>query len=167
MTRLRQMRRQVIDTWDEFFSSPWRVIPFQPILYFFLWGAAVRLWANQSAPPNFDEVIAHGFYGVWLSMGIVGPVLALVSWYLIRKRTGRWRFLGMWARLAADITVSVVILAFHVVNVSTRSPTESRIFSRYLLGASLLFVLILIVRDLAALVLTERLAGRIHRGDNE
>lgn len=154
---------------DRYVSSRlWPLIPFQPILYFFILGAVVRLWMNQSAPPAFDDVFAQGFYGAWLAMGIVGPLLALLSWWLVRTRAGRWRFLGMWTRFSSDIMVFTVLLSFHVVTIKSVlgvPPSESKIFARYMVGATLIFTLTLIVRDVWVLVVTERLAGRIHRGD--
>ena len=159
--------RRAISAWDSFFNNSWRLIPFQPILYFFLWGAAIRLWVNQDQPPNFEDVIAHGTYGVWLFLGIVGPPLSLLSWRMIRQ-PGRIRFLGFWVRLSSDMMTFTTVLAYHIVTVLTyRNPDEARIFSRYIIGSALAFMSFLIIRDLAAIVLVERVARRIHRGDKD
>jgi len=73
---------------NEFFSKPWRLMAFQPVLYLFVFGASVRLWTNHSEPPAFKEAIAdhllhpgHGgdadcfhFYGIWLFLGVSSPI---------------------------------------------------------------------------------------------
>ena len=145
-------------------SAAWPAVRFQPTLYFFIWGASIRLAINKSEPPNFD-VIAHNFYVVWLTLGIVGPTLALLAWWLIQKRAGCWRFMGMWLRLSADISVTTVMLSYHIQNVINHSPSESKIFGRYVSAAAMLFVIFLVIRDMWTLVLTERLAGKIHRNE--
>ena len=160
------MLRRLIQKGNAFFNIDWRVIPFQPVLYTFLLGASLRLTINKTTPPNFD-LIAKDFYHIWLGMGIVGPLLGLWSWFWVIKRSGLKRFIGMWLRFASDITVLTMLLSYHVVTVHTNPITESRIFARYIVGAATMFVIILIIRDIWTLVITEKLAGRIHRGDNE
>lgn len=151
-----------IDTY--FGQDGWSLIAFQPILYFFVCGAAIRLWANTSdVPLNFDDVVVCGFYPVWIAMGALGPIQALLSWYLIQKCRGTATFIGMWVRLGADIQVFTVILTYHI-QATMRAGTESMIFSRYMVGACMLFVIGLVIRDIWVLVITERLAKRIHRG---
>lgn len=145
----------------------WPLVPFQPILYLFTWGAALRLWDLQIEPPAFDEVFRPGVYSLWLAMGVIGPPLALLSWVLIQKCGGRWRYVGMWTRLSADILVGTTLLTYHIVivrNVLGQPITESCIFSRYMLGASIVFTIVLTLRDVWVIICTERLAGRIHRG---
>lgn len=137
---------------------------FQPILYLFIWGAAIRLWRNTSTPPAFD-LISSGFYEVWLSFGVGAPMLSLVSWWLIHKRSGRARYIGMWTRMSADLLVFIYLLSFHIVTaLSGPNPSESKIFTRYILGAATVFVIVLLVRDMWALAVTERIAWRIRRG---
>ena len=143
-------------------SDTWPAVRFQPMLYLFIWGATIRLALNKSEPPRFD-VIAHDFYVVWLTLGIVGPMLELLAWWLIQKRAGRWRFMGMWLRLSADIQVATVMVSYHLVGVLDRNPSEAKIFARYMSSVAMLFVVVLVVRDIWTLVLTERMAGRIHR----
>jgi hypothetical protein len=150
---------------DRYFGQDgWSLVAFQPILYFFLWGAAIRLWIDADPPPNFDDIITQGFYPVWLSLGIIGPPLALLSWFLIQKCYGKWTFIGMWVRWAADVTMFIAVLTYHLTNVA-KAATESRIYSRYIVGATLVFILCLIVRDAWVIFITERLAMRIHRGE--
>lgn len=77
--------------------------------------------------------------------------------------------MGMWLRLAADISMVTTLITYHVTTAFTRiSPaSEAKIFSRYILGASIIFVGILIIRDLWTVILTERVAGRILKEHHE
>lgn len=150
---------------DSYFGQDgWSLIAFQPILYLFILGAALRLWINQAEPPNFDKSIVQGFYPVWLALGVTGPLLTLLSWFLIQKCRGRATFIGLWVRLSGDIQVFTVLLTYHITVVTTFQIDEARIFSRYVVGASIMFTIALIIRDLWVLFITERLAMRIHRG---
>lgn len=152
-----------------FIGKEWPLIPFQPILYLFIWAAAIRLWVNPNSPPAFDIFVeqehTNQFYGVWLAMGIIGPMLSLYSWFTISKMSGRMRFIGLWTRFASDVMVFTTVAAYHIAAALTDGFTETRIYARYIQGAVLLFTFILIVRDVWTLILTERIAGRIHRDE--
>lgn len=149
---------------NEFFSKSWRLMAFQPVLYFFIFGVSIRLWLNQTEPPAFKEVIASGFYGIWLFLGVASPILALISWIFIQKLRRRWSFIGMWTRLASDISVFTSLLTYHLVTLDGR--TEVMIFNRYVLASTMVFVLTLIIRDIWAIVLMERLATQIHSSES-
>lgn len=159
------MLRELLERGNIYFNKRWPLIAFQPILYFFVFGATLRLAYLQSPPPAFDVIIYDNFYIVWLSLGILSPVLSFISWFLIEKRTGRKRFMGMWLRLAADIGVFTTLITYHVTTAFTRGApiSEAKIFSRYLLGACILFTFILIIRDMWTVYLTERLASKINK----
>ena len=132
---------------------------YQPVLYFFVFGASIRLWHNETEPPNFKEAIADHFYGIWLSLGVFSPIIALISWFMIKIPSGRSTFVGMWVRLAADIGMFTNVLSYHLVTLDGK--TEEMIFSRYILGSTLLFVFSLIIRDLWTIYVMEKLARQI------
>mgnify|MGYP003442067022 FL=1 len=69
----------------------------------------------------------------------------------------------MWFRFAADIGVFVMILSYHITVVIVNPSNESRIFSRYVVAAAMVFVLGLIVRDAWALVINSIKARGIRR----
>lgn len=153
-----------------FIGKQWPLVPFQPILYLFIFSAAVRLWIDPDTPPAFggivvDEANADHFYDMWLLIGIMGPILSLVSWFMIAKGSGKTRFVGLWARFASDIMVATTITAYHITAAIVDNDSESRVYARYVQGGVLFFVLCLIVRDVWTLILTERIAGRIHRNE--
>lgn len=145
-----------------FTQRPWPVISFSPILYLFVFGSIVRLWVTLGEPPPFEKAIGPGSYGIWLAMGAVSPIMALIALVLVERKQGIWRYQGMWLRLGADIGMFSVLLAYHI-SVSLYVPlTEVRIFTRYIIGAVLVFTLGLIVRDIWTLVVTERIARGRH-----
>lgn len=146
-----------------FTARSWQVIPFSPILYFFVFGAVVRLWTSPGEPPPFERAIGPGSYGVWLTMGVMSPIMALIALVMVERKRGIWRYQGMWLRLGADIGMFSVLLAYHISVVAFISPTEVRMFARYLVAAILVFILGLIVRDVWTLVVTERVARGRHQ----
>ena len=155
---------RLIRALNTYFDEGWRTIPFQPVLYLFLWGATFRLWIEPSTPLAFEEVLGNtSFYGIWLAIGIACPPMALLSWFLIQMVSGAWRLRGMWFRFAADIGVFVMILSYHITVVIVNPSNESRIFSRYVVAAAMVFVLGLIVRDAWALVINSIKARGIRR----
>ena len=147
-------------------SATWPAVRFQPVLYLFLWVATIRLALYGGKPPRFDSFTTSTLiYPLWLGMGIASPMIALSAWWMMGKRTGRTRFVGMWFRLAGDIGVLTVLGSFHIADMMYvgASRSETHLYSRYITTAALAFVLLLVIRDVWTVVLTERMAGRIHR----
>jgi hypothetical protein len=132
---------------------------FRPVLYLMLWGAALRLLLLRIDPLPIDTALgSESLYEVWLGLGMACPPLALLAWWLIRHRLGVWRYRGMWLRLSADIGMCTSVMAYHVTTVLSNPLTESRIYSRYIVGATILYIGALIVADVRALVSVERRA---------
>lgn len=154
-----------------FSPGAWHRAAFQPILYFFLWSATLRLALSSDYPPiQFDEALGGQWVAeVWLVGSLVCPPLALASWWLIAK--SRWRqasLVGLWVRLGADLGQFLALVAAHAASaltVSRLGATEGRVYSRYAVAACIVFVAAIVVRDVWALVATERLAQRIRRDD--
>lgn len=147
----------------------WPAIRFQPILYFVLWAAAIRLAVSPAAPPNFSEITtAPIFYDLWLAQGILYPTMALTAWFFIEKCSGLTRFVGMWLRLSADMGMLFVVGAFHVADMWDRAGhgdyfrAEAHIYTRYGWASVMLFLVALAIRDVWTIILTESLARKIH-----
>lgn len=151
-----------------FSDDGWHRVPFQPILYFMLWGAVLRMIVVDDPPIQFEKVFHPSTATAWLVLGVVCPPLALLSWWLIMHcRWSRAALAGLWVRLGADLGQFTALITYHIVTVLTLPPVfnESRVYARYAVGACMLFVATLVVRDVWALVATERLASRMRRGD--
>ncbi len=133
---------------------------FQPVLSFFIFGVTIRLWFNQTEPPNLKDHVSENFYGIWLLLGAFSPILLLCAWLLIKRTSGRWIFVGTWLRLAADIGIFTNVITYHLVSLDGR--TESILYSRYIIGSVLFFCVMIIVRDIWTIIATEKLATQIH-----
>jgi hypothetical protein len=150
-----------------FAPNAWHRVPFQPILFFFVWGATVRVvWTERNTPIPF-EILTPYTATAWAVMGLICPPLTLLAWWLVRHCTRSWAsFIGMWLRLIGDMGQFLVLMIYHVVVVYTRPAIDdNEIYFRYLTGACLVFAMLLVVRDIWALVLTERLATLLYRKD--
>lgn len=150
-----------------FSSDAWHRAGGQPILYLFLWAAATRLLFLDSWGIRIDMVL-HGTYvdEVWLGLSLVCPPLALLSWLLIvRCRWHKASLVGLWLRLGADAGQLSALVVFHLVSVRTAmlSNSEAQIYFRYLTASAIAFTALLVVRDIWAIVATERIAGRLRR----
>lgn len=150
----------------------WHRVPFQPVLFLFAWGAVARVAWTEETPINFDEVFTTYTGYAWVALGLLCPPLALFSWWLIRHC--RWRkaaLAGMWVRFAADVGQLSVLAIYHVVTAladyNRHVYGEDRVVGRYLVGACLLFSLLLVIRDVWALVVTERISRVIRRVERE
>jgi len=138
---------------------------FQPVLSFFIFGVTIRLWFNQTEPPNLKDHVSENFYGIWLLLGAFSPILLLCAWLLIKRTSGRWIFVGTWLRLAADIGIFTNVITYHLVSLDGR--TESILYSRYIIGSVLFFCVMIIVRDIWTIIATEKLATQIHSESNQ
>lgn len=150
-----------------FSDDPWHRVPFQPILYLMLWGAVLRMATTDTDKPiPFDSFFATNVEEVWVALGLTCPPLALVAWWLITKcRWKRSSLAGLWVRLGADAGQFMALLTYHIAVAFTgpHYDTEGRVYARYVVGAAIMFVGVLVIRDIWALTLTEKLAGRIRR----
>lgn len=158
---MRRWWRRLIARADQYYDRDWKVVWFQPILYLFLFGAVLRLIDLPGPSLSFEKLnLLSEFYVGWLAMGLLCPSLALGSAIMIH-RGGRLRVLGFGTRLAADVGVFTFLLAYHLAVVLTNPANESRIVSRYVVAAVMLFVLELIVRDIWAIRINEKRTARL------
>ena len=153
--------------WGErlFSSGTYRRVAFTPWLYLFLWGAAIRLGFSDQYPP-VPFVGPSWSDHVWTTLAVVCPMLALAAWWLIdHSRWNKATLAGIWVRFIADIGMMTVILTYHMSVVLNNKPlTESRIFSRYIVGSCLMFMILVLARDVWVIRRTERVARKIRDG---
>lgn len=142
----------------------WWVLPLQPIF------AVTMLVAGVvAAIPGIDFDTFHDRLGAvaghgWLTLGVMCPLMTLLSYWLILRHPGRRRYLGFWLRLGGDLGQFVVVAAFAMLHVSDTGSDED-VYVAVWFGGVLVALLMMVVRDVWELVLTERLAARIHRGN--
>lgn len=143
-------------------------ISFQGIFYFFVWGGAVRV-ALYPGPSIPLKLLAPWAEKIWIITCLITPIIFFISWYLITKsKCNRSNYIGHGFRLGANIGMFLSILAFHVANRlehdEIRTHSDTGIFIRYMIGAILIYLLILVIKDFAYIVKTERLAIRLRHG---
>lgn len=149
-----------------FTDKGWHRVAFKPILFFFLWCAVVRMALSDQQPPIPLDTVFNGYVeAMWVALGLACPPLALIAWCLIAHcQWHRSTLAGMWLRLGADLGMGASLFIFHIVAVTAElTSDESGVYMRYIMGAVLLFMVMLVVRDVWALMMTEKLAGVMER----
>lgn len=162
------LRRRFLNAGERWFGTgAWHHVAAQPIIFFCLWCAALRITFTEDFPHiRFQQVFAPWVEGVWLATGLLCPVLALASWWLIAGSSWpRSSLFGLWVRLGADLGQFIALLTFHVAVVLTQSSlqgvTEARIYLRYALAGVMAYVGALVVRDIWAIMSANSLAKTI------
>lgn len=141
----------------------WWVLPLQPIFAVTVLVAGVAaVWPTDFS--DFHDQLGPVAAHAWLTLGVVAPSMTLVSYGLILRCSGLWRYAGFWLRAGGDIGQAIVLAVFTMMHV-TYTNSDEDIYVTVCFSGALLALLVMIVRDVWEIVLTERLAGRIHRGN--
>lgn len=160
---MRRWSHNLICRLDAYYGGDWRPVWFSPILYLFIWGVVLRLWLYPGDQLRFTGIIPwEHYYDLWIGLGFGCPILAVAAWWLIRVG-GRCKVFGFGVRLGADVGMFSWLLAYHLTVMANNPINETRLVSRYLVAAVMIFVLELIVRDAWAIRVNERRA-RMVRG---
>ena len=160
---MRWFRNSVREWVARYQTQDWHPVTFGPVLALFIFGAALRLAISPAAPPPFEAIAGEHFYDVWLTMGLLCPVGFYASWQLI-NRGGRKRVFGLGLRLASDLGMLTVLLSCQVTVTQLIPVSETRLFSRYMIAAVMVFTLELILRDVIAISVVERQFRRHRHG---
>lgn len=144
-------------------------VAFQPVLYFFLWSAAVRITVDDAAVPDipFRQVLSTWTDVAWDALALGCPPMALLAWRMIARGDGRAKLRGHWLRLSADVGMFVSLLTYHVATVLAEpgwGGDDATAYSRYLTAACIVFIAALVVRDIWSLILIDRVAAGIRDG---
>lgn len=151
--------------WFQRDNDPWPAIRFQPILFLFLWIANWHIVFPGGGNASIDT-LGIGAWEMWLGTGFICPPLLLLSWWLIEKCNGRWRYRGMWLRLAADMGELGVVVAFLWARLASADPyTDARVYGWIAISSMVAFLLVLVGRDIAMLGVVERLATKTRARD--
>lgn len=157
---------RVLKRLNSYFALNWARVPFQPILYTFLLLGALLIVLFDIDYPAF--VHNSRLFIQWIALSVLMPPLALLSWILIKFHPGRPRYLGFWLRAAADVGQIASVSAFIAVVSQQIDPIASEIYAAQIFSAVWWFLLVLVIRDIWKIVLTERVATAIEqRKDDE
>lgn len=136
-----------------FSPGTWHRVAFQPLLYLILWGAALRIVITDNVPIPFAEELSRVAEHAWAVLSLICPPLALLAWWLMMRSTAAGAALaGLRIRLAADFGQFVAILVYHLATVFHAGAiglSETNLYARYIVVASMLFVAGLVVRDIS------------------
>jgi hypothetical protein len=128
-----------------------------------MWGATLRLMLSNQFPPIKFEAIASWVDVLWALIGVIAPPLVLFSWWIIKKGTGKIRYLAFWFRFGGDVAMFSYVLAYHLAENYIPTLDEGDIFGRYLVAACLIFLLFLVFRDLLSILMIERTVSKLRR----
>ena len=140
------------------------LVAYEPIMYLFLWGAALRIvFTDDLATIPFREVLPLWAEAAWSITSLVSPILAFLAYWLMFKSTAHGSSLaGLWIRLTADTGQFIALITFHLATASNDRLNESLLYGRYISAGTILFIFCTIVRDVWSLTLTHKLAGVLH-----
>lgn len=161
------MRSRFRSWWTKWLLPTWHLVPFSPLLYLFVLGASSRVLTSTYPPIPFENIgSSQLIYYLWCVLGIVGPILALVGYYFITHSKGKYTYLGLWFMFGADVAILFWLLSFHIAVVldDSRPMTDQRVVGRYMIASIMLFIVLLIARDLKALVRVERISKKVRNG---
>jgi len=136
-------------------------LSWEPWLHSGIWIATIAtlFFGDQGVVPPIN-----GEDWVWVFFGLTAPVIAFLSASAIKRRSGKTRYVAIWARTMADVGLVTGILAYLLARLNVGLLGVSHIFGDVILLFCAWFTSILIYRDIKFLIATEKLASFIHRG---
>ena len=157
----------VIDVANRFFNRRWVVIPAQPILYFFLFLAAVWIAVGHYIF-GVDTYIAYQdmqspTFQIWCLLGITDPLLCLLATHLVFSRNEIWLYRGLYWRAAADGGMLCFVVMYNVFSLPRYFPDHPVHVCLELFAT--VFVVAECVRDVWTLVSMELVGQGLRRGD--
>lgn len=160
-----QSRRGRIYQW---FAHPWQVVPAQAVLFTFLFIAGVHVVATpNNTSIGFDAAgLSTHTYQWWNLLILTSPIMVAASYLLIRYGRAYGRLTGFWLRLGGDLGMTAALATIIATRIAVLTPDgvpgDSPLFSMITLSGMNMWCLMLVVRDIGAIVTLERLASHIH-----
>ena len=144
-------------------TDDWQRIAFQPRLYLGLWlGSVAALLGGLPAAFLDDRGFVEVWAWAWSVLSLASAPAALLSLWMVNSANGKWKYRGLWLRIAADIGqfTALVVYAAERITFGGLGPYPTAI-----LMAVLVFVAHLVMRDMGRVHAVEKLARKITRGD--
>lgn len=151
----------------QWFAYPWRVVPAQAVLFTFLFIAGVHVVATPNNTSIGFELagLSTGTYHWWNALILTSPMLVGIAYVLIRFGQGYCRLVGFWLRLGGDlgmVSALTVIITTRVAVLSADGVGDSPLFAMIALAGVTTWCVMLVARDVGAIVTLEQLASKIH-----
>lgn len=127
-------------------------LAWQPYLYTAVfWGAAfTTIFGDQDVFP-VDRIDR-----IWLLFGFVSPVVGFVASMMLRQGSGKIRYSAFWLRIAANIGLICGISTYLLAVIDNPRPMTITMYT-----GCMMFVMVLIFKDLHFLLVAERIAKKI------
>lgn len=146
---------------DRILVESWIPIRFQPILFVFLFVGAVFLFVKRPTLPTMSAMAGSGPAYTWFVLALACPPLLFIAWLMIHYGTGRKTYLGYWMRFAADAGQAVSFGTWMLVLTSDQTPELEDAYAWIVLTSILVFLIVLVVRDVLKVVLLERTSSAV------
>lgn len=149
-----------------YLDQPWPVIAAQPVLYLFMWIAAIHVAATSGNRSIGLEAtgLSADWYLAWNVLALGGPMMVAAAWWLIRHGSGKRRVWGFWLRAGGDVAALAAIGTYIAARLILlhNNIADSPLFALITLTGVAVLVFLWVVRDTAALILLERMATQLH-----
>jgi len=142
------------DDIDGYLKLNWRSFTFTSVLYVFNFLGLIHILINRDKPINFD-LIATWAYRTWIIVGLVTPILFVLSIIMMFKANGRVRLMGIWLRLASNSGLFSCMLAFWIAGWDLQRNNETYIYAGYLISAILFYTFLILFKNFCMI-------GRVH-----
>lgn len=128
--------------------------PWEPWLHCAVW---VSVWAILVIGLPLEALDLY-----WVALGLASPAAGFFSvWVLASETTKGWmRYVAMWTRMAADVSLAVTIVLYQVARWAEHGHP---VMANVVMGFSAWYMLTLVVRDVQLIIAVERLAKVLHR----
>lgn len=143
-------------------TADWQRIDFQPMLYAFLWIAAIVIMVvgDFNAYPQILADTTDGAFWLWGGLSLGCPPLALFSVRMVQSLDGRTKYRGLWIRMAADIGQLTALTIYMVLRLSVG---DYHVYPIAALSACWVFIAHLVMRDAKRIIAVESLAKKLHQ----
>ena len=145
-------------------------LPWEPWIHPAMWlgAAGAIIFGDGDLVPPID-----GTDYVWLSFGIISPVLGFCSVWMLAYGTGASRYVAMWMRTIADlgIVLAIAFYEFEKMVAHGNSVIFQGLGQGFVPNLVMIFAAwymsVLVWRDVKVLIAVEKLAASIHMGQRE
>jgi hypothetical protein len=84
----------------------------------------LMIWSTREHQTEGGILEFDGMYIFWVYLAVTAPVLMGLSWVMLNRLTGLFRYWGHWIRLAADSTMLFAVMAFDIAHFSYEKPSH-------------------------------------------
>lgn len=140
-------------------NTPGSNLPWEPWLHCAVWLGVITtlIFGEVFLVPPGDVVD-----WVWIVFGLVSPVVGFSSQWMLEFCQGRYKYIGLWVRMVADIGLAIAMFSYLVNHLVNPYKIQFAIMSDVVVFFCAWFTLTLVSRDIRFLVTTERIANALY-----